>query len=113
MKNSDWKYEDIPLNKYGVVTEPDLISGEIKQITTIAGKIQEEIIRTKSDQVRNALIDLGWTPPEGVEHVPPSPLPENFRDHWLPRVKDCRFFDIQADHLPLYDLFAVLAYLCV
>jgi len=58
-----WQYDDIPISKFKIVTEPNLVTGEIKQITTIAGRIQEEIIQTKSEQIRNALIDLGWTPP--------------------------------------------------
>ena len=62
MKN-EWTYKDIPIHKFKVVTEPNLVTGEIKQITEIAGKITEEIIQTKSEQIRNALIDLGWTPP--------------------------------------------------
>ena len=107
----DWEYQDIPLSKFTVVTEPDLYSGEIKQITTIAGRIQEEIIRTKADQLRNALIDLKWIPPEGAEHVPPSKLPEDFRDYWLPKAKDCLFMGIHVDHLPLYDILAVLAHM--
>lgn len=61
--NSNWTYKDVPLSNYKIVTEPNLITGEIKIITEIMGKIQEEIIQTKSDQIRNALIDLGWTPP--------------------------------------------------
>jgi hypothetical protein len=61
--DSNWSYKDVPLHDYKVVTEPNLITGEIKIITDIMGKIQEEIIQTKSDQIRNALIDLGWTPP--------------------------------------------------
>jgi hypothetical protein len=59
----NWSYDDIPLSRYSVLTEPNLITGEINQITRIAGRIQEEIIQTKSEQIRNALIDLGWTPP--------------------------------------------------
>ena len=63
MKDSNWSYKDIPISNYHVLTEPNPVTGEIKQITEIAGKITEEIIQTKSDQIRNALIDLGWTPP--------------------------------------------------
>ena len=63
---TEWEYRDIPLGlrDYKVVTEPNLVTGEIKIITEMMGRIQEEIIQTKSDQIRNALIDLGWTPPE-------------------------------------------------
>lgn len=65
-KVSNWKLEDIPLRlrNYKVVTEPNPLTGEIKIITEIMGKIQTEIIQTKSEQIRNALIDLGWTPPQ-------------------------------------------------
>lgn len=63
MMSDEWSYDDIPISKYSVLTEPNLYTGEIKQITKIAGKIQEEIIQTKSEQIRNALIDMGWTPP--------------------------------------------------
>ena len=63
-QDSNWTYKDIPLSDYSVVTEPDLVTGEIKIITRIMKQIEEEIIQTKSDQIRNALIDLGWTPPK-------------------------------------------------
>ena len=65
MSDSNWDYRDIPvgIRDYKVVTEPYPVTGEIKIITEIMGKIEEEIIQTKSDQIRNALIDLGWTPP--------------------------------------------------
>ena len=63
MKSEPWGYKDIPISDYNVITEPNPVTGEIKQITTIAQRITEEIINTKSEQIRNALIDLGWTPP--------------------------------------------------
>lgn len=59
----DWTFKDIPIHDYKVITEPNPVTGEIKQITEIAGRISEEIIQTKSEQIRNALIDLGWSPP--------------------------------------------------
>lgn len=59
-----WQHDDIPIGKFNVLTEPNPVTGEIKQITDIAGKITEEIIQTKSEQIRNALIDLGWLPPD-------------------------------------------------
>ena len=61
---NDWSYDDVPIGKFNIITEPNPVTGEIKQITDIAGKITEEIIQTKSEQIRNALIDLGWTPPD-------------------------------------------------
>ena len=30
-----WQYNDIPIGKYKVVTEPNPVTGEIKQITEI------------------------------------------------------------------------------
>lgn len=71
----EWSYKDIPISDYNVWTEPNLITGEIKQITTIAGKVVEEIIQTKSDQIRNALIDLGWTPPD-------EERPDMYAEQW-------------------------------
>ena len=59
----EWSYNDIPLSKFNVTTEANAATGEIKVITEIMEKIETEIIQTKSDQIRNALIDLGWTPP--------------------------------------------------
>jgi hypothetical protein len=61
---NDWSYKDIPIGDFKVVAEPNLLTGEIRLITQIAGKIQEEFIQTRDEQLRNALIDLGWTPPE-------------------------------------------------
>ena len=58
-----WQEKDIPISNFKVVAEPDPLTGEIKIITEIAGKIREEFLQTWNDQVRNALIDLGWTPP--------------------------------------------------
>ena len=65
-KNSgnEWSYNDIPISDFKVTHEINAVSGEIAIITEIAGKIEREIIQSKSDQIRNALIDLGWTPPE-------------------------------------------------
>lgn len=67
----NWELRDIPISEiaqrmrnYKVVTEPNPVTGEIRIVTEIMGKIEEEIIQTKSDQIRNALIDLGWTPPD-------------------------------------------------
>ena len=60
----DWKTEDIPISSFKVVAEPNPLTGEILIITQIAGKIREQYLQTWDDQVRNALIDLGWTPPQ-------------------------------------------------
>ena len=60
----NWSYQDIPISKFSVVAEPNSITGEIKIITNIAGRVQEEYLQTWNDQVRNALIDMGWTPPK-------------------------------------------------
>jgi hypothetical protein len=59
----NWHYQDIPISNYSVTHEVNPINGEIKVITNIMGKIQEEIIQSKSDQIQNALVSLGWTPP--------------------------------------------------
>lgn len=58
-----WQYDDVPIGKFNITTTADKLSGEIRQITDIAGKITEEIIETKSEQIRERLIELGWTPP--------------------------------------------------
>lgn len=109
--SSNWSYQDIPIHKFQVITEPNLITGEIKQITDIAGKITEEIIQTKSDQIRNALIDLSWTPPEGKEHIPESKLPAGFdRDRWLISVHECYFMGVKIVDMPWHDLLATIAY---
>jgi hypothetical protein len=61
-----WQYDDIPISKFRVVAEPNPLTGEIKIITNIAGKVREQFLQTFDDQVRNALIDLGWFPPKYV-----------------------------------------------
>ncbi len=38
--------------------------GLIKQTTEIGGQIIRTVINTQDEQIRNALIGLGWTPPE-------------------------------------------------
>jgi hypothetical protein len=42
MKES-FRYEDVPISDWSVLTEPNTLTGEIRQITTIAGKIQKTI----------------------------------------------------------------------
>jgi hypothetical protein len=110
MGKDTWSYKDIPIGDYSVVTEPNLVTGEIKQITTIAGRISEEIVQTKADQLRNALIDLGWTPPEGKEHIPESRLPAGFRDEWLPKAAECSLYGVFLKDLPLADLLSAAAF---
>ena len=105
-----WQFDDIPIGKYNVITEPNHVTGEIKQITEIADKITEEIIQTKADQVRNALIDMGWTPPEGKEYVPESKLPGGWREEYMKGVDQIYFAGVKVMELPLYDLFAVIGY---
>ncbi len=70
---SNWAYKNIPIRDWEVTYEANLVSGEIKLFTRIMAKIETEIIQSKSDQLRNALIDLGWTPP-GAPTVPVSEL---------------------------------------
>ena len=109
--NDDWSYKDVPIGKYDVRTKVDALTGEINQITDIAGKISEAIIQTKSHQIRNALIDLGWTPPEGADHMPESMLPEGFdRERWLIAAHECFFFGKRLCYLPWHDLLACTAY---
>lgn len=72
--SSNWHYRDIPITDWTVLTEPDPVSGTIRQVTRIANRTREQLIQTQSDQTRNALIDLGWTPPAGAE-VPRPVLP--------------------------------------
>lgn len=64
MKAPEWEYRDVPITQFKVVTEPNPVTGEIKQIVDICGRAQQQLIHTKSEQIRNALIDLGWRPPE-------------------------------------------------
>lgn len=64
-KASNWEIQDIPTEfKFSIVAEPNPVNGEIKLITNMMGRIQEEYLQTWNDVVRNALIDLGWTPPK-------------------------------------------------
>lgn len=63
----NWTIEDLPIGRFNVTTEPNPVTGEIRQITEIAGRIQERVIQTQALQARNALIDLGWTPPANQE----------------------------------------------
>lgn len=69
-----WSINDLPIGDFKVTTEPNPITGEIKQITEVAGRIQERVIHTQANQTRNALIDLGWTPPASME--PQRPILE-------------------------------------
>jgi hypothetical protein len=62
----NWQYDDIPISKFKVKAEPDSVTGEIKVITNIAGKIREQFLQTYNAEVRKALIDLGWFPPKYV-----------------------------------------------
>ena len=59
-----WQFDDIPISQFKVVATSDALTGEIKMISEIAGKVREQFLQTYDDQVRNALIDLGWSPPK-------------------------------------------------
>ncbi len=61
--DSNWTYNNIPLRDWDVKYGVNKATGEIQIITQIMGKIEIEIVQSKSDQLRNALIDLGWRPP--------------------------------------------------
>lgn len=110
---SNWDIRDVPLRlrEYKVLTEPNPVTGEIKQVTEIMGRVQQEVIQTKSDQIRNALIDLGWTPP-ATDAAPASKLPEEFVNQYLPGAEELWFFGRKAVELPLKDLLAALHYVC-
>ena len=58
-----WQMEDIPISKFKVVAESNTVNGEIKIITNIAGKVQEQFMQTYNEEVGAALQDLGWFPP--------------------------------------------------
>jgi hypothetical protein len=61
-----WSYNDVPISKFKVKAEPDTVTGEIKVITNIAGKIREQFLQTYNKEVGIALEELGWTPPGHV-----------------------------------------------
>lgn len=63
---SDYLTRSIPFANFRVMAEPNILTGEIKLITQKAGEIYEEFLQTRDQQIRNALIDLGWTPPPGA-----------------------------------------------
>lgn len=62
----EWKIEDVPieLQDWSVIAEPNTLTGEIRVMTRLMGKVREQIMDTTNQQIRNALIDLGWTPPD-------------------------------------------------
>ncbi len=64
--DSDWAYHGIPIRDWNVTYGVNQVTGEIQIMTQIMGKIETEIVNTKSDQLRNALVDLGWKHPEWV-----------------------------------------------
>jgi len=54
--------------RYGVKTTPDLFTGRIEQkvfseFQGVRETLWREILDTKEQHVREALIRLGWTPP--------------------------------------------------
>jgi hypothetical protein len=98
-----WQLDDLPIGKFQVIAEPNPLTGEIKLITEIAGKIQEEFLQTRDEQIHNALIDLGWTPPEGKEEVRESKIPE-FRAEYADLVIETQINGHCINELPLMDL---------
>jgi hypothetical protein len=58
-----WQLDDLPIGKFSVVTTPNLVTGEIRVVTKMMGQVKEQIIQTTDDQIRNALIDMKWIPP--------------------------------------------------
>jgi len=64
-----WAYNDIPITDWKVTYSADPITGEIELVTRVMDRITREILQAKSDCLRNALIDLGWTPPMEPERM--------------------------------------------
>jgi hypothetical protein len=51
--------------KWKVDTSIDWDTGIINQsVSTISGELVEWLLSTRDDQLRDALITLGWTPPQ-------------------------------------------------
>lgn len=50
--------------------------GVIEQTDSVMGQIMRRVLDTREEQVRQALIMLGWTPPS-PNWQPPEPLPEH------------------------------------
>jgi hypothetical protein len=61
--SGNWTEKDLPISNYSVTYRADPVTGEIELITEIAGRIEREIIQSKSDCIHNALIDLGYKYP--------------------------------------------------
>lgn len=102
----EWKIEDLPIGEASVITEPNPITGEIKQIVGVAGKQQERIIQTMANQTRNALIDLGWTPPLGTEVqaplLPAALIAESEKLSRIIKLKDLKLCELtRADLMVL------------
>ena len=86
---SNWDINDIPMTTRPKVDTSIGLQGEIEQITEVMGQQERFLIQTRSDHIRNALIDLGWTPPEG-DAEPASILGEEFREAWAPHLMAVR-----------------------
>lgn len=52
-----------PLDLNRITVETEVIGETITQTTHILGAITRKVIQTQDDQIRAALISLGWTPP--------------------------------------------------
>jgi hypothetical protein len=115
---SNWDINDIPMMVQPKVTTNVGLQGEIEQITEVLGQQERYLIQTRSDHIRNALIDMGWTPPDEYAE-PESILGEEFRAAWGRHlqamqllVRDPKTGDQwhqNVRELPLKDLWALIA----
>lgn len=51
------------VHQYKVKTQTSKHGLIESEVTDLAGKIRKMVINTQEAQIRQALIDLGWTPP--------------------------------------------------
>lgn len=51
--------------------EPSIFNNGIIELTTrdIVGRMTKDILNTKEDMIRQALMQLGWLPPEEVDKL--------------------------------------------
>lgn len=63
----EWKIENIPVPDVKLYCELDKDTGILKVSEHIFGYVTEKIVELNSQAIREALIEMGWTPP-GKEH---------------------------------------------
>lgn len=66
MNPTEFKLENLPVPDVSVKATP-LNDGTIELQTNIMGFVTTEIVRLKEKACREALINLGWTPPTGED----------------------------------------------